>query len=109
MSNASTPAAEPCDTPTFAALRARFDWRSIRGCPGRYLLAGGPTPATPAALFGVCDCRVFSSPGARDPVHVAPLVDGGIISYAHADGRFIHTLCDATGFARKLAALGLAV
>ena len=33
--------------------------------------------------------------------------DGGVISYAWPDGRFVHTIGDVDGFARKLAQLGL--
>jgi hypothetical protein len=61
----------------------------------------------PAALLGLDDVREHVVPGARDRVLVARLDDGGVISYARADGSYLHTLGTAEGFARKLAALGL--
>ena len=44
---------------------------------------------------------------ARDPVHVAALDGGGLISYARPDGSWAHTLNTPEGFARKLAQLGI--
>jgi hypothetical protein len=44
---------------------------------------------------------------AKDPVIVAPIVDGGLISYRKADGTYVHTLNTSEGFERKLQQLGL--
>lgn len=89
----------------YAELFAAHPWRPIRGCPGRFMLPA-PVEATPFALSGV-EGREHRSARAPDPVLVTPLDEGGLISYRHADGRTLHTLCDAGGFARKLAQLGL--
>jgi hypothetical protein len=44
---------------------------------------------------------------AKDPVMVAPLSDGGLISYRKPDGAYIHTLNSREGFERKLQQLGI--
>jgi hypothetical protein len=92
---------------TFEELLARFDWRAMRGCPGRYLLAGGPTASPPGELFGDLGFHEARSARASDRVFVAAIGGGGIISYAKENGTFVHTLGDSAGFARKLHALGL--
>jgi 2-polyprenyl-3-methyl-5-hydroxy-6-metoxy-1,4-benzoquinol methylase len=40
-------------------------------------------------------------------VYVVVLDGGGLISYRHADGRFVHTLNTPEGFGRKLDQLGI--
>ena len=92
---------------TFEELLARFDWRPMRGCPGRYLLAGAPTASPPEDLFGELGFREARSERAPDRVLVAAVGGGGIISYARENGTFVHTLGDDAGFSRKLRALGL--
>ncbi len=92
---------------TFEDLRGRFPWRPLRGCPGRYVLAGGASASSPAELFGALAFHETRSAHAPDRVIVAPVEGGGLISYAKQDGTFIHTLSDAAGFRRKLAVLGL--
>lgn len=92
---------------TFEELRARFPWRPMQGCPGRYLLAGGPVASPPGDLFGDLGFREARSAQAPDCVLVAAVRGGGIISYAKKNGTFVHTLGDGVGFARKLHALGL--
>ena len=79
----------------------------MRGCPGRYLLADGPTFSAPEALFGDLGFSKARCAQVPDRVWVAAIVGGGIISYARANGTFVHTLGDAAGFARKLRALDL--
>jgi hypothetical protein len=44
---------------------------------------------------------------ARDEVFVAVFEDGGLISYRHPDGTFLHTVSNEEGFRRKLEALGI--
>jgi hypothetical protein len=44
---------------------------------------------------------------AKDPVIVASLEDGGLISYRKPDGTYVHTLNSREGFARKLRQLGI--
>jgi hypothetical protein len=64
---------------------------------------------TPADLVGPgAPVRIFDVDTAPDPVHVAALRDGGLISYRRADGRFVHTLNTPDGFQRKLDQLGIA-
>ena len=46
---------------------------------------------------------------AKDRVLVVPLEDGGLISYARADGRLVHTLNTAEGFGRKLSQLRISL
>lgn len=46
---------------------------------------------------------------AKDKVLVVPLEDGGLISYARADGRLVHTLNTAEGFGRKLSQLRISL
>ena len=92
---------------TYASLLAAGPWRALRYCPGRSVWQG-PSGLTPADLAGA-DARVqiFRVEAAPDPVHVVALADGGLISYARPDGRFVHTLNTPEGFARKLEDLGI--
>ena len=94
--------------PSWQELAAAHAWRPIPGCPGRLVLRGGASALDPASFVGGApvgpERRVA---GARDPVVVVPLSEGGLISYRHADGTWTHTLGDEEGFRRKLAQLGL--
>ena len=93
--------------PTYASLVAAGPWRALRYCPGRSVWQG-PSGLTPADLVGAdVPVQVFRVAGAPDPVHVVALPDGGLISYARPDGRFVHTLNTPEGFARKLDDLGI--
>lgn len=94
----------------FATLKAAWFWQEIRDCPGRFVLARGRTVIAPSDLVGEpASLREFRVPACRDPVLVARLSDGGLISYRHEDGGFTHTLNTAEGLARKLAQLGIAL
>jgi hypothetical protein len=97
----------PDSRTTFEDLRERFPWRPLRGCPGRYVMAGAARAASPRELFGPLAFHETSSARAPDRIIVAEVEGGGIISYAKPDGTFVHTLGDSAGFRRKLAALGL--
>jgi hypothetical protein len=92
---------------TFDELMAARPWKPIRDCPGRYVLP--PTTETPGTVAGVDEAVVhqYQLPTARDPIVVATIVGGGIISYRRADGRFVHTLNTPEGFSRKLQQLGI--
>ena len=94
---------------SFAELRRTHSWRPIPGCQGRFVLTDGPAATTPAALAGAGPVAgsVHFVPEAPDPVHVLTVPGGGLISFEQKDGRFVHTLCDDEGFARKLTQLGL--
>jgi len=93
---------------THGAIKKRWTWKPIEGCPGRCVLEGGVSNLTISDLAG-CDIPVarYDATTARDTVLVADLVDGGLISYAKPDGTYIHTLCDRGGFQRKLEQLGI--
>jgi len=87
-------------------LRARA-WRPIRHCPGRYVLAGPPSRLRPQEIAGEeIPTERFQTPAAPDPVVVAPLEAGGLISYEKPDGTYVHTLNTPEGFERKLNTLG---
>ncbi len=92
---------------TVADLLTRLAADPIRDCPGRYRVRGHETSDLAALVGAAVDVTRHVVPAARHPVLVARLRDGGVISYAWPDGRFLHTLADADGFARKLAQLGL--
>ena len=89
-------------------LQQHWPWEAIPNCPGRYRLATGSRAVPIETLLGP-DHRVqeFRSDKARDLVLVAPLEDGGLISYVREDGSVVHTLNTPDGFARKLADLGI--
>jgi hypothetical protein len=93
---------------TFRELESLWSWRPIPGCPGRWLLSGGPSHVPPGDMVPrdvrIAEHRVAA---AKDPVIVAPLADGGLISYRKPDGTFVHTLNSREGFERKLRQLGI--
>jgi hypothetical protein len=91
----------------FAELMQNFPWRPIRNCPGRYTLAMESFCHSPEKLAPAHAMREHPVAGARDPVAVVRFPGGGLISYRKPDGRWLHTLNTADGFARKLAALGI--
>jgi len=88
---------------TFQDLWARWPWRPIRNCSGRFVLPWTKQPISFEVLLdSSCISQAFSSPAAKDPVLVVPLEDAGLISYRQPDGRLIHTLNTPKGFSRKL-------
>ena len=92
---------------THSSLLAAGAWRRLPNCPGR-LVWRGDRDATPTDLLGRdAVVRVFMVAAARDPVHVGLFNGGGLISYQHADGAFVHTLNTDEGLARKLEQLGI--
>jgi hypothetical protein len=89
-------------------LLTRWPWKPIRNCPGRFVLVTTNRSMRLDVLLGRdCDAQTFASHAAKDRVLVVPLEDGGLISYAQPDGRFIHTLNTTEGFGRKLSQLGI--
>jgi hypothetical protein len=91
---------------SFAEIRARYPWWPIPGCPGRFVLP--LDTRAPAQLLGDdVEVRRFDISTTRDAVLIAAFADGGLISYARPDGRFIHTLNTPDGFCRKLSQLGV--
>ncbi len=92
----------------FTELKARWPWRPMPNCPGRFVFSSGLTNLPPAALVPR-DVHVSEHvvATARDPVAVAMFVDGGLISYRKPNGTYLHTLSSREGFDRKLQQLGL--
>lgn len=91
-------------------LETRWRWEPIPGCPGRSVLRGADRALAPADVLGPATLvRSFRVAAAADEVRVAQLPDGGLISFARADGTFVHTLNTPEGFSRKLAQLGIAL
>ena len=93
---------------TLNDLLERFDGQSIPNCPGRYVLRGVDVGQGPSAVVGasgeVTEHRV---PQVPDTVVVTKLADWGLISYARADGTWLHTANTPEGFQRKVADLGI--
>ena len=92
---------------SFDSVLKAWDWRPIRNCPGRLILAGTPSLLSPGEIAGSdIETTEFRATSARDMVVVAEIEGGGLISYRRADGSWVHTLNTPEGFARKLAQLG---
>ncbi len=83
-------------------LLAELVWKPIRGCPVR-LVHDGLSDRSVEDLVGLATpLPVRTTALAPDPVVIAQLPDGGIISYRKADGRYLHTLATPEAFQRKL-------
>jgi hypothetical protein len=94
----------------FEELMQSHRWVPIRGCPGRFILGGGPVGLRPEDLAGPgFELKEFRIMGARDIVVVTRLTGGGLISYRKAEGVYLHTLNTEEGFGRKLAQLGISL
>ena len=92
----------------FDDLKARWAWRPIPNCPGRFVLAEGPSEIPPNGLLpSAVELTEYTVAGARDPVVVAVFADGGLISYRKSNGTFLHTLNTKDGLERKLRELGI--
>ena len=93
---------------TFDELLITWNWKPIRNCPGRFLLASVRPDLPPKALLGPdVELFEFDVEAARDKVVIAQLDEGGLISYKRADGTYLHTLNSAEGFSRKILQLGI--
>ena len=93
---------------TFGTLKAKWSWKPIRNCPGRYVLYEASAKLSPEELIGSeVKLKPYCVSGAKDRVVVAALDDGGLISYQRADRTYVHTLNTAEGFERKLRSLGI--
>lgn len=80
----------------------------IRGCPGRFVLRGGPVNLRPEEIVGSdCEMMEFRVECAHDVVVAVRFVGGGLISYKKEGGSYIHTLNTEDGFERKLSQLGI--
>ena len=93
----------------FDIIKEKYLWRAIRGCPGRFILPGGPTETSIDELLEQkVAVRIYHTSSLPDPVLVVSFPDGGgIISYKKAESGFIHTLNTKEGFERKLATLDI--
>lgn len=89
----------------FEELKAKYAWRQISGCPGRYTFARGIVTLT---IQQLTDSSIEVSeemfPVAKDPVSYCHFNGGGLISYKKKEG-YLHTLCDVEGMNRKMAML----
>ena len=93
---------------TLDDLLRRFDGQPIPNCPGRYVLRGVDASQGPSAVVGSSgEVTRHPVPTVRDRVVVTKLADWGLISYARADGTWLHTVNTPEGFQRKLADLGI--
>ena len=77
----------------FDELMARWEWKPIRNCPGRYVLTlSDQFISFERLLGGHYQIHSFACSTAKDTVLVFPLEDGGLISYAREDGSILaHT------------------
>lgn len=92
----------------FVELKARWPWRPIPNCPGRFTFSAGLTKMPPADLVaGHARVTEHVVETAKDPVVVARFADGGLISYRKHDGTYLHTLNSREGLERKLQQLGI--
>ena len=100
-----------------AALQALWDyceWKEIRNCPGRYTtrrrdLARWPPERLLAAALGAAAPQTGlwrHRSGSKDAIHAVRFAGGGgLLTYARADGTFVHTFNSESGLLRKIAAL----
>ena len=94
---------------TISELKSRWSWRPIPNCPGRFVWSAGPSRVSPAQIVPPhVQATEHVVAAAKDPVVVASLEDGGLISYRKTDGTYVHTLNSREGFERKLRQLGIA-
>ena len=96
------------------ALWCYCEWKEIRNCPGRYTtrrreLAGWPPERLLAAALGAAAPQTSlwrHSSSTSDAIHAVRFAGGGgLLTYARADGTFIHTFNTESGLLRKIAAL----
>ena len=95
---------------TLSDLVARFDGHAIPNCPGRYVLRGIDRSSGPASVVdsrGAVTEHLVAK--ARDRVVVTRIEEWGLISYARADGSWLHTANTPEAFRRKLADLGISL
>jgi hypothetical protein len=93
---------------SFEQVYSARSWHPISNCPGRYVLRGSGSLSV-EAIAGEIEVTEYRTDAAKDPVLVAALDGGGIISYRRQDGALVHTLNTEEGFARKLKQLGIEV
>jgi hypothetical protein len=94
---------------SFEQVYSARNWHPISHCPGRFVLRGSGSLSVEAIAGREIEVTEYRTDAARDPVLVAALDGGGIISYRHLDGALVHTLNTDEGFERKLKQLGIEV
>jgi hypothetical protein len=93
---------------TFDAVLAKWNWKAIPDCPGRYVLRGAAEALSIEQVTGeALPVREFHVTTATDTVLVALFEGGGLLSFKKPDGRIVHTLNTNEGLARRLARLEL--
>ena len=93
---------------TFDAVRAKWKWRAIPDCPGRYVLRGAARDLSIEQVAGeALTVREFHVATTPDTVLVAFFDGGGLLSFRKPDGSIVHTLNTPEGLARRLARLEL--
>ena len=85
----------------------RYGGEPIRHCPGRYVLRAMDKTDGPERFVESRRLSRHADTRARDTVVVAWLDGWGLISYAQAQGTWVHTANTAEGFGRKLRDLGI--
>jgi hypothetical protein len=95
--------------PSFEQVYSAGNWHPISHCPGRYVLRGSGSLSVEAIAGREIEVTEYRTDAAKDPVLVAPLDGGGIISYRRRDGALVHTLNTEEGFERKLKQLRIEV
>ena len=86
---------------SFAKIFSEHTWKPILNCPGRYI-GGHSTKHLNFRDLSGCTESIYKSSCCRDIVYCAKISGGGIISYLQSDGSLIHTLCDESGYERKM-------
>jgi hypothetical protein len=94
---------------SFEQVYSARNWHPISHCPGRYILPGSGRLSVEAIAGREIEVTEYRTDAAKDPVLVAVLDGGGIISYRRPDGALVHTLNTEEGFERKLKQLRIEV
>ncbi|MBN1606774.1 MAG: hypothetical protein JW940_09075 [Polyangiaceae bacterium] len=94
---------------TFDAVHARWNWKAIPDCPGRYVLRGAASNLSIEQVAGeALAVHEVHATTTADTILVAPFEGGGLLSFRKPDGSIVHTLNTPEGLARRLALLELA-
>ena len=96
-------------------LRDIWPWHEIRGCPGRFIVSkqGDDIPPERVLQLIQADLSLVRQHHFvrvdKDDVFVAVFLDasgGGLITFCKNGSKFVHTLNEPEGLARKLNGLG---
>lgn len=91
---------------TFDTVLARFPWREIRDCPGRFVMRPKRADLTPAHVVGAAvPIETFDADETPDRIALARFPGGGLLSFGKPDGTWIHALNTESGLSRRLARL----